>query len=236
MKKCPKCNEHYYDDNLNFCLTDGERLFFPNDSVPTVVIDPKTLKPNDPPDYSQKPEKSVSPYFAYITISLLSIIIGVSLVILLKPEVIFSGKNDSGNSNANIQTNQNVAYLVNNAQNELTNVNLRTEPPRPPVSSSKTRGLKRYDGTLGGQSASFDLVWNNDNSVTGNYYLDNNINYIYSVDGTNYAQGRVKLNIYDGSRRIGQMQIYKTLEGKILCWQADFYDTSKKYVRLCRKR
>lgn len=240
MKKCPKCNESYFDNNLNFCLTDGEQLHYANDAEPTVFVDPKTIPPIIPPgvqpNYVQSANKGVSPFYMYLAISLVSVFIGVGLVILLKPDIIFSGKNDSANTN--VQTNQNVAYAANISQNESANMNINPAPPppRPPVSSSKTLGLKRYDGTIGGQRASFDLVWNNDNSVVGNYFLDNNANLVFTVDGTNYAQGRVNLNIYEGSQRIGQMMLYKTLEGSILCWQGDFVDTSKKYVRFCRKR
>lgn len=40
MKICPKCNTRYTDNNLNFCLNDGEYLTnFGDDSPPTVVMD-----------------------------------------------------------------------------------------------------------------------------------------------------------------------------------------------------
>lgn len=41
MKICPKCNTRYTDENLNFCLNDGEYLSsFNDDSPPTVMLDP----------------------------------------------------------------------------------------------------------------------------------------------------------------------------------------------------
>ena len=40
MKVCPKCNRSYTDENLNFCLDDGEYLTnFGDDAPPTVVMD-----------------------------------------------------------------------------------------------------------------------------------------------------------------------------------------------------
>ena len=41
MKICPKCNETYADDNLNFCISDGEYLVEVNNSEasPTMVLD-----------------------------------------------------------------------------------------------------------------------------------------------------------------------------------------------------
>ncbi len=41
MKYCPKCNETYRDENLNFCLNDGELLneMDSTDAPPTVMLD-----------------------------------------------------------------------------------------------------------------------------------------------------------------------------------------------------
>jgi hypothetical protein len=51
MKRCPKCNLNYTDDTLEFCLEDGSRLIFPENSgqdAPTVTLpnkmDPRALK------------------------------------------------------------------------------------------------------------------------------------------------------------------------------------------------
>lgn len=40
MKQCPRCNQTYTDDDLNFCLNDGELLTSFNDAPPTVFMDP----------------------------------------------------------------------------------------------------------------------------------------------------------------------------------------------------
>jgi len=41
MKVCPKCNQKYTDENLNFCLNDGEYLSNDDgdDAPPTIVMD-----------------------------------------------------------------------------------------------------------------------------------------------------------------------------------------------------
>ncbi|MBA2736504.1 MAG: DUF4190 domain-containing protein [Pyrinomonadaceae bacterium] len=40
MKVCPKCNQKYTDENLNFCLNDGEYLSNDvDDAPPTMVMD-----------------------------------------------------------------------------------------------------------------------------------------------------------------------------------------------------
>jgi|CXWL01.1.fsa_nt_gi hypothetical protein len=49
MKQCPRCQQTYSDDNLNFCLEDGELLTaflqepplsrFADDSPPTMILD-----------------------------------------------------------------------------------------------------------------------------------------------------------------------------------------------------
>jgi hypothetical protein len=57
MKKCPRCGQVYTEDNLNFCLNDGELLTylqesdpsrpqdrgFADDSPPTLVLDPSRV-------------------------------------------------------------------------------------------------------------------------------------------------------------------------------------------------
>lgn len=41
MKVCPKCNQSYRDDDLNFCLADGESLLETEtqDAPPTIMMD-----------------------------------------------------------------------------------------------------------------------------------------------------------------------------------------------------
>ncbi len=48
MKVCPKCNQQYADQDLNFCLSDGEFLTeLKDDAPPTIFMDPtRTTNPN----------------------------------------------------------------------------------------------------------------------------------------------------------------------------------------------
>lgn len=57
MKTCPKCNTRYSDNNLNFCLNDGEYLTnFGDDSPPTVVMDaPRITNQTNWNDYQAPP-------------------------------------------------------------------------------------------------------------------------------------------------------------------------------------
>jgi hypothetical protein len=49
MKICPRCNQTYVDENLNFCLNDGELLQqFGDDAPPTIMLDSsRTTNPNN---------------------------------------------------------------------------------------------------------------------------------------------------------------------------------------------
>lgn len=38
MKVCPKCNQTYNDENLNFCLNDGEYLMQKEDDAPPTIM------------------------------------------------------------------------------------------------------------------------------------------------------------------------------------------------------
>jgi hypothetical protein len=44
MKQCPRCNRIYTEDDLNFCLDDGELLQFASDEQPT-----RPLRRDEPP-------------------------------------------------------------------------------------------------------------------------------------------------------------------------------------------
>lgn len=79
MKRCPTCDE-IYDDDLNFCLTDGTSLSDVNDSDPTVVIPSESFSSSE----SNSTPKGVSPLFAYLSIALLALLIGGGIVLFLK--------------------------------------------------------------------------------------------------------------------------------------------------------
>jgi hypothetical protein len=69
MKTCPKCNAQYDDENLNFCLSDGELLMeaMPNqqtpeadaDSTPTMYMDsPRVTNQDWNPDFSNQTQQN----------------------------------------------------------------------------------------------------------------------------------------------------------------------------------
>lgn len=49
MKFCPRCNQKYTDENLNFCLNDGEYLTSDaGDAPPTLILDaPRVTNPTN---------------------------------------------------------------------------------------------------------------------------------------------------------------------------------------------
>jgi uncharacterized protein DUF4190 len=50
MKRCPKCNQTYTDETLNFCLNDGEMLLAAySDEPPTIVSGQSSPKFDDSP-------------------------------------------------------------------------------------------------------------------------------------------------------------------------------------------
>jgi len=54
MKVCPKCNRSYTDENLNFCLNDGEYLAnYGDDAPPTMVMD--ALRITNQTNWQQQP-------------------------------------------------------------------------------------------------------------------------------------------------------------------------------------
>jgi hypothetical protein len=56
MKLCPRCNRTYSDDNLNFCLEDGELLTHFSEEEPT-----RSLRDNPPPTVVLDPTRITNP-------------------------------------------------------------------------------------------------------------------------------------------------------------------------------
>ena len=94
MKECPLCKQVYEDQELNFCLSDGMPLIITFDvhSHPTFV---------QPVAVPGKARKRVSPFFAYLSVGLLALIVGGAILIWMRPE--FDG---SISQNANRLTNE----------------------------------------------------------------------------------------------------------------------------------
>lgn len=73
MKVCPKCNQAYTDEGLNFCLSDGELLLdssleaptqvFNDPSPPTVFMDsPRRTNPNHSTWQTDQPPQPLAPW------------------------------------------------------------------------------------------------------------------------------------------------------------------------------
>ncbi len=79
MQRCPKCNQIYHDDDLNFCLEDGQLLVSAQDPEET-VIRPSPFLPQSSPSVRQ----GFNPIFAYVVIGLLALFAGGAIMIWLK--------------------------------------------------------------------------------------------------------------------------------------------------------
>ena len=56
MKRCPRCNRTYSDENLNFCLEDGELLTQHSEEEPT-----RSLRDTPPPTVVMDPTRITNP-------------------------------------------------------------------------------------------------------------------------------------------------------------------------------
>ncbi len=249
MKKCPKCGQVYLDESLNFCMTDGESLYSDIVSDPTVVMgsQPRRKIQNErsqgpaPWNHSVSSErKGVNPIFAYFFVGLLALLIGGGIV----AAVIINGRDEKEKPSSSVNP-------VQASNSSIGSVN-STTPQTPsivyepaatpavikipvPASSSKTLGLKAYTGQIGGSSATFNLVWNRDKTISGNIYYASEPNLVYVVTGTNYVEGTSELRVSQGSNYIGQMTLRKSIEGNLLCWGGR-YSFQNHEVRFCRRR
>jgi uncharacterized protein (TIGR03067 family) len=82
MKRCPKCNLTYQDDDLNFCLTDGGQLVFVPDSEETVIRPSPFLQQTSP-----SVRQGFNPIFVYLTIGLLALFAGGAIMLWLKSDL-----------------------------------------------------------------------------------------------------------------------------------------------------
>lgn len=85
MKRCPRCNQVYTDDNLNFCLADGASLS-PVDATEATVSIPTQFVPSPPARTTQASRQGVNPIFAYAGIGLLILLIGGGIVMWVKSD------------------------------------------------------------------------------------------------------------------------------------------------------
>lgn len=109
MKQCPRCQQTYSDDNLNFCLEDGELLTafaqepplsrYADDSPPTMILDQARVTnpaswpaspPSSPPAQWHQPNMQNQPFAApaFIpsrdqTIPTISLILGILSFLLI---------------------------------------------------------------------------------------------------------------------------------------------------------
>ena len=89
MKRCPRCNQVYADDNLNFCLADGAPLSPVVDPEATASISPPPGPPasgGPPSDSTPASRRGISPVLAYVGAGLLILLIGGGIVAWLKPD------------------------------------------------------------------------------------------------------------------------------------------------------
>ena len=63
MKVCPKCNQTYTDDGLNFCLADGELLMDPSTESPTQIFN----DPSPPTIFMDSPRRTNPNHSAWET-------------------------------------------------------------------------------------------------------------------------------------------------------------------------
>lgn len=106
MKQCPRCQRAYQDDQLNFCLDDGEMLTlttrtqtrYADDAPPTLLLDqsrvtnpsewPNSPQPQPPMPWQGQPQNVPQPQFAPLvmnrsadqTLAVVSLILGIASI------------------------------------------------------------------------------------------------------------------------------------------------------------
>ncbi len=107
MKQCPRCKQTYSDENLNFCLEDGELLsviaydpppsLYADDPPPTVLLtearvtnpaswpqSPLTARPTGQPQFQHQPFGESSMFHSRDkTLPTISLILGIASIVLI---------------------------------------------------------------------------------------------------------------------------------------------------------
>ncbi|MEO6050829.1 MAG: hypothetical protein ABIP78_05795 [Pyrinomonadaceae bacterium] len=126
MKHCPKCNQIYSDESLNFCLDDGSLLIAPNLSEPTVVMGSE-FRGSTPIS-----QKGINSSIAYIAIGLLALVAGGAIVAFLMSRSAPTANVASGQTpttSTNIISNvANVKPIANRAEEVVEYPDSRPEP------------------------------------------------------------------------------------------------------------
>jgi hypothetical protein len=124
MKACPKCGQVFNDDNLSFCLLDGERLVA-GVSEPTLVIPPNSTVSATP----QSPGKRRRT-FLWVAVALLILVVG-GVILTTVAFISYRIGNERGRSNIVVATNSTPTPVSKTSATPLT-----TSTPSPQTTSS----------------------------------------------------------------------------------------------------
>lgn len=246
MKYCPICYARF-DDSNSFCLRDGTTLFSEEHEPETILSQKRSGK--------NLQNENVSPnYVSYIIIAVLGfIIIGAFATLILW---------NSGRQNQTVAATepQNTLDNVKLKEKELelrekelelkrkeleaknTDVPaqkqssaLQVEKPLPP---SRANSSSIYSGSVGNSASTFTLSWNKNKTVTGSFYYNGSQNDVYTISGSNVPEGQASIDVFDGSRAIGTMKLFKSISGNKICWTGSYYQSGggSAPVSLCRYR
>lgn len=190
MKHCPRCNSSYTDDNLQFCLQDGNPLVSYQNQEPETVVrqnspanqmridiaQPQTqTQPQfSQPNYSQTqpPKKSNMLLIVLATIFGVVVLLGLGGIAGFlyfnqskTPEISQNTKTNSTNSNTNSNANSNAN--VNANTNVNANVNVATPTPKPTLKPAEIATTKKdvenqiYGWKSASENHSLDANMNN---------------------------------------------------------------------------
>ncbi len=96
------------------------------------------------------------------------------------------------------------------------------------ISLSYAQNTQTYTGVVGRSSQiQVTLFWGSNDTVTGSYFYTNNPQVLYTLQGTNYATGKLDINEIDGTgTKTANIKLSKTTtsDGSIV-WSGKMYNT-----------
>ncbi|MEY3049011.1 MAG: hypothetical protein RL365_1049 [Bacteroidota bacterium] len=106
------------------------------------------------------------------------------------------------------------------------------KPDNKPVSSSNL-----YSGDSDGSEIKGTLTFNPDKTVSGSYYFVTSPSSVYKIEGTNYRDGEIEVNITFRGRDFRSGTMTKSLTASYVIWEGDLWGNQERtYLTMKRPR
>jgi hypothetical protein len=97
---------------------------------------------------------------------------------------------------------------------------------------------QEYTGTINGNDINLKIKWKSNKTLSGIYYIIDNPTNIISWNGTNFNDGEIQITEFNGSSKIGDGKLVKSIDGNTITWAGNIFREggAADYIQISRPR